>query len=98
MTQRIVKLHDPVRDFRDNCGFALLAHTDGQRSHWLVETTLESLARLTHRGAVAADFDGDGDVDVADLMRTAAPWRWRWRRCAPCPCPAATASSTVFGA
>ena len=61
MTQRMVKLHDPVRDFRDNCGFALLAHMDGQKSHWLVETTLESLARLTHRGAVAADGkSGDG--------------------------------------
>ncbi len=54
-------LHDPERDFKDNCGFALLAHMDGQKSHWLVETTLESLARLTHRGAVAADGkSGDG--------------------------------------
>ena len=55
------KLHDPVLDFRDSCGFALLAHMDGEKSHWLVETTLESLARLTHRGAVAADGkSGDG--------------------------------------
>jgi len=54
-------LHDPLRDFRDSCGFALLAHMDGQKSHWLVETTLKSLARLTHRGAVAADGkSGDG--------------------------------------
>jgi glutamate synthase (NADPH/NADH) large chain len=54
-------LHDPIRDFRDGCGFALLAHMDGEKSHWLVETTLESLARLTHRGAVAADGkSGDG--------------------------------------
>ena len=55
------RLHDPIRDFRDNCGFALLAHMDGEKSHWLVETTLESLARLTHRGAVGADpLAGDG--------------------------------------
>jgi len=54
-------LHDPVRDFRDSCGFALLAHMDGEKSHWLVKTTLQSLARLTHRGAVAADGkSGDG--------------------------------------
>jgi glutamate synthase (NADPH/NADH) large chain len=34
---------------------------DGEKSHWLVETTLVSLARLTHRGAVAADGkSGDG--------------------------------------
>jgi glutamate synthase (NADPH/NADH) large chain len=55
------KLHDPVRDFRDSCGFALLANMNGEKSHWLVQTTLESLARLTHRGAVAADGkSGDG--------------------------------------
>ena len=55
------KLHDPVRDFRDSCGFALLAHMDGEKSHWLVQTTLESLSRLTHRGAVASDGkSGDG--------------------------------------
>ena len=61
MFNRIATLHDPERDFRDSCGFALLAHMDGEKSHWLVETTLESLARLTHRGAVAADGkSGDG--------------------------------------
>ncbi len=61
MTDRIATLHDPVTDFRDSCGFALLAHMDGEKSNWLVQTTLESLARLTHRGAVAADGkSGDG--------------------------------------
>ena len=54
-------LHNALTDFRDSCGFALLAHMDGEKSHWLMETTLESLARLTHRGAVAADGkSGDG--------------------------------------
>ena len=61
MSRKIAKLHDPVKDFRDGCGFALIAHMDGEKSHWLVQTTLESLARLTHRGAVAADGkSGDG--------------------------------------
>jgi glutamate synthase (NADPH/NADH) large chain len=61
LLRKINKLHDAVRDFHDSCGFALLAHMDGQKSHWLVQTTLESLARLTHRGAVAADGkSGDG--------------------------------------
>ncbi|MDT8319753.1 MAG: glutamate synthase large subunit [Xanthomonadales bacterium] len=61
MPDRSDKLHDALRDFRDSCGFALLAHMDGEKSHWLVQTTLESLARLTHRGAVAADGkSGDG--------------------------------------
>jgi glutamate synthase (NADPH/NADH) large chain len=61
LTNSQQKLHDAVNDFRDSCGFALLAHMDGEKSHWLVQTTLESLTRMTHRGAVAADGkSGDG--------------------------------------
>ncbi len=46
---------------KDSCGFGLIAHMDGADSHWLVRTAINSLARLTHRGAVAADGKtGDG--------------------------------------
>ncbi len=46
---------------RDNCGFGLIAHMDGIPSHWLVSTAIGALARLTHRGAIAADGKtGDG--------------------------------------
>lgn len=46
---------------RDNCGFGLIAHMDGKPSHWLLETAIAALGRLTHRGAVAADGkSGDG--------------------------------------
>ncbi len=46
---------------RDSCGFGLIAHMDNKPSHWLVKTAIEALARLTHRGAVAADGKtGDG--------------------------------------
>jgi glutamate synthase (NADPH) large chain len=46
---------------RDNCGFGLIAQMDGQPSHWLLHTAINALARLTHRGAVAADGKtGDG--------------------------------------
>ncbi|MFP5349094.1 MAG: glutamate synthase large subunit, partial [Gammaproteobacteria bacterium] len=46
---------------KDSCGFGLIAHMDGCASHWLVETAINSLACLTHRGAVAADGKtGDG--------------------------------------
>ncbi len=46
---------------KDNCGFGLIAHMDGQASHWVLATAIDSLARLTHRGAVAADGKtGDG--------------------------------------
>ncbi|MDX5333866.1 MAG: glutamate synthase large subunit [Gammaproteobacteria bacterium] len=46
---------------RDNCGFGLIAQMDNQPSHWLVDTAIHALERLTHRGAVAADGKtGDG--------------------------------------
>jgi glutamate synthase (NADPH/NADH) large chain len=46
---------------RDSCGFGLIASLDDAASHWLVQTAISSLVRLTHRGAVAADGKtGDG--------------------------------------
>src|SRR5580704_3438861 len=46
---------------RDSCGFGLIASLDDLPSHWLVQTAISSLNRLTHRGAVAADGKtGDG--------------------------------------
>jgi glutamate synthase (NADPH) large chain len=46
---------------RDSCGFGLIASLDDAPSHWLVQTAMTSLRRLTHRGAVAADGKtGDG--------------------------------------
>src|SRR5579871_3992780 len=53
-------LYDPAFE-RDSCGFGLIANLDDQPSHWIVETAITSLNRLTHRGAVAADGKtGDG--------------------------------------
>lgn len=46
---------------RDSCGFGLIAQMDNQASHSIVATAIASLARLTHRGAIAADGkSGDG--------------------------------------
>ncbi len=46
---------------KDSCGFGLIAQMDGRPSHWLVDTAIQSLGRLTHRGAIAADGKtGDG--------------------------------------
>ncbi len=46
---------------KDSCGFGLIAHMDDRASHWIVETAIGALKRLTHRGAVAADGKtGDG--------------------------------------
>lgn len=46
---------------KDNCGFGLIAHMGGEVSHKLVRTAISSLARMTHRGGIAADGrTGDG--------------------------------------
>src|SRR3984885_13523829 len=46
---------------KDSCGFGLIASLDDQASHWVVQTAISSLNRLTHRGAIAADGKtGDG--------------------------------------
>ena len=48
-------------EFRDNCGFGLIAHCDGEASHDLLMTSIEALTRMTHRGGIAADGKtGDG--------------------------------------
>ena len=48
-------------EFRDNCGFGLIAHIEGEASHRLLQTAIESLTCMTHRGGIAADGrTGDG--------------------------------------
>ncbi|WP_237064147.1 glutamate synthase large subunit [Microbulbifer zhoushanensis] len=48
-------------EFKDNCGFGLIAHLKGVASHKLLETAIESLTCMTHRGGIAADGKtGDG--------------------------------------
>ncbi|MEQ9566664.1 MAG: hypothetical protein RLN85_12810, partial [Pseudomonadales bacterium] len=50
-----------IDEFKDNCGFGLIAHLKGERSHRLLETAIESLTCMTHRGGIAADGKtGDG--------------------------------------
>ncbi|MDZ7842050.1 MAG: glutamate synthase large subunit [Gammaproteobacteria bacterium] len=46
---------------KGSCGFGLIAQMDGVASHELVQSSVKALARMTHRGAVAADGkSGDG--------------------------------------
>ena len=48
-------------EFKDNCGFGLIAHLKGKVSHGLLKTAIESLTCMTHRGGIAADGKtGDG--------------------------------------
>ena len=53
-------LYNPKLE-KDNCGFGLIAHMEGEASHKLVRTAITSLARMAHRGGIAADGKtGDG--------------------------------------
>lgn len=53
-------LYDQSQE-RDNCGFGLIAHIEGEPSHKVVRTAIHALARMQHRGAILADGKtGDG--------------------------------------
>jgi glutamate synthase (NADPH/NADH) large chain len=46
---------------RENCGFGLIAHLEGQASHRIVRTAISGLDRMQHRGGISADGKtGDG--------------------------------------
>ncbi len=48
-------------EFKDNCGFGLMAHVEGISSHQLLLKAIQSLTCMTHRGGIAADGKtGDG--------------------------------------
>ena len=57
MAQSLCRLDD----FKDNCGFGLIAHIKGNASHKLLRNAIQALTCMTHRGGVAADGKtGDG--------------------------------------
>ncbi|HEX7762214.1 MAG TPA: glutamate synthase large subunit, partial [Cellvibrio sp.] len=50
-----------IDEFKDNCGFGLIAHLKGKTSHRLLTTAIEALTCMTHRGGINADGKtGDG--------------------------------------
>src|SRR5258706_7058959 len=63
----------PLYDDRwehDACGTGFLAQVSGEASHLLVQTALEALARLTHRGAQDADAEtNDGAGILTQIPR-----------------------------
>ncbi len=65
--------HYPLYDSRwehDACGIGFLAHVSGEASHFIVQTALEALARLTHRGAQDADAEtSDGAGILTQIPR-----------------------------
>ena len=70
-------------EFRDNCGFGLMAHIDGEASHRLVRTAISALDRMDHRGAIGADGKtGDG---CGLLLKLPEPFFRRLAGVASCP-------------
>src|SRR5713226_9051574 len=62
-------LYDP-RWEHDACGTGFLAQISGEASHQLVQTALEALTRLTHRGAQDADAEtSDGAGLLTQIPR-----------------------------
>ncbi len=55
-------------DFRDNCGFGLIANINGNKSHEIITKSVDALKSMTHRGAIGADGKtGDGCGLLVDL-------------------------------
>lgn len=75
-------LHDE-RWVKDNCGFGLIAHLEGEPSHKIIRTAITSLARMQHRGGVSADGKtGDGCgllMQKPDQFFTAVAEQNGWR-------------------
>ena len=59
------------KDFKDNCGFGLIANANGDRSHEILIKSIDALKSMTHRGAIGADGKtGDGCGILLDLDKT----------------------------
>ena len=62
---------------RDACGIGFLADSRGRASRAIVDGVLEGLARVRHRGAVAADRrTGDGAGVLLPIPRALVPAPW----------------------
>ena len=48
-------------EFKDNCGFGLVANINGVKSHKIITSSINALVSMTHRGGVGSDGKtGDG--------------------------------------
>jgi glutamate synthase (NADPH) large chain len=64
-------MRDLFTSFKDNCGFGLLASIDNTPSHKNLEDAIQSLSRMMHRGAIAADGKtGDGSGLLLSLPKS----------------------------
>ncbi|CAN5349469.1 glutamate synthase large subunit [soil metagenome] len=77
MVHTVQRSVDTLRLERDACGIGFLADARGYASREIVDGLLEGLARVRHRGAVAADRrTGDGAGVLLPLPRALIPAPW----------------------
>jgi glutamate synthase (NADPH/NADH) large chain len=59
------------KDFRDNCGFGLIASIDGVKSRKIITDSINALISMTHRGGIGSDGKtGDGCGLLVDINET----------------------------
>lgn len=62
-------LYDPSFE-HDSCGIGFVAHIKGKKSHEIIQLGLQTLTRMTHRGAEGADNNtGDGAGILIQIPR-----------------------------
>ena len=49
-------------EFRDNCGFGLVANINGVKSHKIIINSIDALISMTHRGGVGSDSKTGDEV------------------------------------
>jgi glutamate synthase (NADPH/NADH) large chain len=89
-----------AHQFKDNCGFGLLAHIHNQPSHQQLQDTIRALSLTMHRGAVSADGkSGDASwllcsMPVLFRRKVAKEQRNPFSQCPPV-CISASAPPTI---
>ncbi|MDP3703453.1 MAG: glutamate synthase large subunit, partial [Candidatus Omnitrophota bacterium] len=62
-----IGLYDPAYE-HDACGTGFVASIDGVPSHWIVQSAIQCVCNVTHRGALSADAKtGDGAGIITQL-------------------------------
>ncbi len=57
-------------EFRDNCGFGLIASIEGAKSRKIVTDSINALISMTHRGGLGSDGKtGDGCGILVDINK-----------------------------
>ena len=64
-------------DFRDNCGFGLIADINGIKSHKIINKSINALRSMTHRGAIGALMEKQATDVGLSLIHISEPTRLR---------------------